>query len=548
VTAPSTRCLNCKAPIRFQPGAGSRLCHFCDTVNLVREQTISVPQKELQIDEVFLSLQQGLVQDALGLADKILASGQGTVRLKFYRAQAMFVAGRAQEAVYHLVDLTGEDAPLLLRADIHAQLAEILWAVGRQEEALAAAEKALGLVPGHPVAALVKVRWLLVQNRLEAAGRLAEETLRELQKPPRITFPPPPLKFWLLLARIHFSAGRMKKTVEWLENMLLSQAYAPLAAVAEALTLLGRAMFGLEGGRSSARELLRSAVILDGHEREAGKFLKEVLEREGENWPGELELIEKQREQLWQGMLSVLSQQVKLSADQQDRSSPIEILGHNADSRVDMLQKVAGLLGFEQYDRGTLYPLKTLDDFCRWLEAARARRLVSRLRYERQEKDRLERLRQLHKKSSSTQPRSAQVPVRRRSGLKIWFWTSIALLLTLGSVSFAAWGDRWLCEFHGRLRAVECDRQGRECWLVVDGGEEARNHHQKSQLLPPWKRWYVLWRDQKLSQEGIWYFPLNLLWWRTKPDVFRPCIGGEVGKQSFNLLPRCLKNIGENPP
>ena len=125
---PPARCMGCKAPIQFQPGAGSRLCPFCGYVNLVREQRLAVPPLELHTDEVFDRLQRGKLTQTIKEADKLLDPENQSIRLTFYRACALYGLGKIDDAIYTLIDLTGQEAPLALRADTHSYLARALLA------------------------------------------------------------------------------------------------------------------------------------------------------------------------------------------------------------------------------------------------------------------------------------------------------------------------------------------------------------------------------------------------------------------------------------
>ena len=174
MTKVRTRCMSCEAPIQFRPGAGSRLCPFCGSVNLVREQLISVPEIELKTDGVFRLLGRGRLEKALEQAELALEAAGGHTRLDFYRACTLFELGRSQEAVYLLIDLTGTEAPVQLRADIHAKLAEALLSTDRLDEAEESTNRAQELLEGHPTARFIQARILMKRGELVSstgAGR-----------------------------------------------------------------------------------------------------------------------------------------------------------------------------------------------------------------------------------------------------------------------------------------------------------------------------------------------------------------------------------------
>ena len=234
-----TRCMSCEAPIQFQPGAGSRLCPFCGSVNLVREQLISVPEVELKTDGVFRLLGRGRLEQALEQAERALASIGNHTRLDFYRACTLFELGRSQEAVYLLIDLTGTEAPLRLRADIHAKLAEALLFTDRLDEASKSVTQALELLDGHPTARFIQARILMRRESLVEAIGVLEDTLPQLERRWKITFPPPRCVILLLLARLFIKSNQHHRAFAPLENILIQETAAPLHVVAEAARLLG---------------------------------------------------------------------------------------------------------------------------------------------------------------------------------------------------------------------------------------------------------------------------------------------------------------------
>ncbi len=537
-----SRCLRCGAPIQFQPGAGSRLCPFCDTVNLVREQRVAAPRKELQTDEVFLLLQKGNPEEALLAAERIISTSRSTPRLGIYRAQALLALGRISEAVYALIDLTGEDAPRPLRADVHALLAEALWTAGRKKEAAESVEKSLHLLAGHPAAVLVKVNLLLEEDRSEAALALTAKAIGDLGKPWKITFPPPSWKFILVLARLQSRTGRAAQAIETLENMLLRLLSAPLPAIAEAFRRLGWAYMNQEPTGTHGLEFIRFSIFLEGTGAAAEQVLVSALEKIGGDLKEQVQQLEGRRSEVMGELCTNLARFGKWPADGLNPNAELKVLGSEPDSRVDKLEQVARLLGIGDFDRGSLYPLQTVEEFYRWIQAGRGRSFLQRFRSDRLDKERLAKLQQVRQQWEPLGDERGADEGSGRSSRRILRWLLISGLVALVLVVFALaiLGDRLLNAFSGRLLAIDCGPSRADCWLLIDAGEEGRQRYlRNSEESSAIKRWINSWLDQGLRQDGVIYYSLDFPWGRMDFERYKACLGRSVEKQRFRLGLEC---------
>ena len=548
--APS-RCSQCQAPIQFRPGAGSRLCPFCNTINLVREQTVAVPSLELQIDQVFALIQGGQAQQAVQLAQKLQQESRSTPRLEFYRALALLETGKTSEAVYALIDLTGEEASQPLRADFHALLGEALHSADRNTEALEAVEKALQIMPGHPAAALTRAHILLQAGKLGEAARLVEQTLETLAQPWKISLPPSPARGWILLAHIYGMAERPRKVIEALENLLVRDSGADLAIVAEALVLLGWNTLKVEPHSESALEFIRLGALIDtDNQHGALQLLQAALEKGGGDMGAELAALQAKRDEGLaeiRQVMSLVSSNIDIT--QIEPRASMKLLGEEPDRRVDILQQAADRLKISTYDRGTLYPLKDFESFRRWLVAWRARNYLVHIKHEQLERQRKNKLMAVHQVQ---QARAAGKEIgrrlkqrRQRTGrrLKLWLLATVVAVLAGVAIFLAVYGDLLLDSFSGRLLRIDC-RPDSACSLVVDTGAAGEKRYQRRFSSSAWQRLFARWLDQRVGRDGLVTYPLDLPCSSPAADDFRPCLGKTIHKHRFHLLPVCGGRAG----
>ncbi len=549
-----TRCMSCEAPIQFQPGAGSRLCPFCGSVNLVREQLISVPEIELQTDGVFRLMGRGRLEQALEQADKAIESAGSHTRLDFYRACILFDLGRSQEAVYLLIDLTGTEAPLQLRADIRAKLAEALLLTDRLDEAMESVNRALDLLEGHPAARFIQARILTRQDRLTEAIGVLEDTLPRLERRWKITFPPPRCVILLLLARLFIKNNQHHKAFAPLENILIQETAAPLHVVAEAARLLGLNYVTSLDSREEGLTLIRHGAMLDPENR-LGLLdaLRNAVSQAQGNVSEEMESYQERRREI----LSEI-QQAFLLVDGVSISDPAQVtpqleiatLGPNPDVRTDRLEEAAQRLKLKTFDRGTLYPLKTIEDFRRWVVAWRMRDYLRKLKrdeIEQERKVKLKAAREVTATRATYHRQKERLATRhtdeRRRRRRILRWSLLAALglLVLLTVYLAVVGDRLLERFEGRLSRIECPADGSACILHVAAGRAGRGRYRDRQEGSFFRRLLGKWLDRRVQADGTILYPLDFPLGRIPAEGFRDCLGKRIRKDRFSFTPECEK-------
>jgi tetratricopeptide (TPR) repeat protein len=552
VSKPRTRCTGCQAPIQFQPGAGSRLCPFCGYINLVREQRVAAPALELKTDEIFHLIQRGELDKALRQAEELLDPGVQSVRLAFYRACTLFEMGQVTEAVYTLIDLTGLDAPQHLRADTHARLAEALFAADRKEEALESVERCTKLVEGHPDAQYTHAKILLEFGRLGEAAKVLEETLPSLGKRWKITFPPRPSSLLMMLARIYIKDKRSSKVTIPLENLLLQDTAAPLPMIAEAIHLLGVNYMELRRDKEEGLTLIRQSALLDPENR-LGLLdsLKKAVEWCGGDVQSEIRNCSAKRKEVMTEIKEVFLVVDGLMVDPGAMNSETKLssLNVDADKRTDILQAAAHRLGLRQFDRGTLYPLETMEDFRRWVVAWRAREYIRRLKREELEEERITKLKaalEVRQTRATFHRQRERVEDKRRTGrrraLRISLYSLSGLLVT-ALVFFVVFGDRWLDQFTGRLIKIEClgEAEGPPCTLHVSTGKVGRNRYRDRTASDSFlTRLLSSWLDQRVQKDGLLLYPLGFPWGDVPADRFKPCFGKPISKTRFSFAPVCV--------
>lgn len=554
MSRPHMRCMGCRAPIQFQPGAGSRLCPFCGYINLVREQRVAVPTIELRTDEIFALMQRGNLEEAQRQADDLIGAGIESYRLAFYRACVMFESGKVTEAVYTLIDLTGMEAPKQLRADTQALLAEALFAAERDEEALEATVRCLGLYENHPGALHTKAKILIEAGKIPEAIQVLEECIPTLSRRWKITFPPRPSSLLILLARCYIKAGRPGKSLVPLENLLLQDTAASLPTVAEAISLLGISYIETRPDREEGLALVRQAALLDPQNR-MGLLtnLQTAIEKGGGDADAELGgLAEKRAE-----VLAEIRQVFRIAditvddggnADALPAETSLRSLDQDSDRRTDLLESSAHRLDLSYFDRGTLYPLQSLEDFRRWVVAWRARDYIRLLKHSRLEESRITRLKAAHEfqqgRASFHRQRERLQRKRgsRRHGKLRWIMLGIAGLALMGLVFLTVFGDRLLDSFEGRLVRIECrgNGNGPPCTLYVATDRAGvKRYRRRTSSNSPLTRLVSSWLDQRVQKDGLLSYPLDFPWGDIPADSFTSCRGKQVFKEKFSFSPRC---------
>lgn len=545
-----TRCMSCEAPIQFRPGAGSRLCPFCGAVNLVREQLISVPEIELKTDGVFRLLGRGRLEQALQQAERAVESVGSHTRLDFYRACVLFELDRSQEAVYLLIDLTGTEAPLQLRADIHAKLAEALLLTDRLDEAMDSVNRALNLLDGHPAARFIQARILMRQDRLVEAIGVLEDTLPKLERRWKITFPPPRCVILLLLARLYIKSNQHHKAFAPLENILIQETAAPLHVVAEAARLLGLNYVTSLDSREEGLTLIRHGAMLDPENR-LGLLdaLRNVVSQVQGNVSEEMQSYQERRNEI----LSEI-QQAFLLVDGVPISDPNQVtpqleiatLGPSPDVRTDHLEEAAQRLKLKIFDRGTLYPLHTIEDFRRWVVAWRMRDYLRKLKRNEIEAERRTKLKAVREVTANRatyhrhKERLAdkQTDKRRRRILRGSLLSALGLLVLL-VVYLSLVGDRLLDRFEGRLSRVECPDDGSACTLYIAAGKAGRIRYRDRQEGGFFTRLLGKWLDRRVQKDGTILYPLGFPLGSIPADGYRQCVGKRIHKDRFGFTPEC---------
>ena len=547
-----TRCMSCEAPIQFQPGAGSRLCPFCGSVNLVREQLISVPEVELKTDGVFRLLGRGRLEQALQQAELVIESVGSHTRLDFYRACTLFELGRSQEAVYLLIDLTGTEAPLQLRADIRAKLAEALLMTDRLDEAEESVNRALELLEGHPTARFIQARILMRRGDLVRAIDVLEDTLPEISRRWKVTFPPHRSVLLLLLARLFIKSDQHHKAFVPLENILIQETAAPLHVVAEAARLLGLNYLTSLDSREEGLTLIRHGAMLDPENR-LGLLdaLRSAVSQVQGNVTEEVENFQQRREEILSEIQQAFLLVDGVAVDDPSHITPefeVASLGPSPDIRTDRLEEAAQLLKLKIFDRGTLYPLLTIEDFRRWVVAWRLRDYLRRLKRDEIEADRKTKLKAarevtadravFHRQKERLADQEAVVKTRRRSVLRWSLLAAVALLAFL-VVYLAVVGDRLLDQFKGRLTRIDCPADGSACTLHIAAGKNGRARYREREEGGWTARLLGKWLDRRVQKDGTILYPLDFPVNDIDAEDYKSCVGKRIKKTRFSFTPEC---------
>jgi tetratricopeptide (TPR) repeat protein len=549
--------MRCEAPIQFQPGAGSRLCPFCGSVNLVREQLISVPEIELKTDGVFRLLGQGRLEQALEQAEKIHESIEPHTRLDFYRACVFFELGRSQEAIYILIDLTGTEAPLQLRADIHAKLAEALLSTDRLNEAMESVTRAMELQDGHPTARFIQAWILMRRENLVEAIRVLEDTLPQLERRWKITFPPPRCAILLLLARLFIKNNQHHRALAPLENILIQETAAPLHVVAEAARLLGQNHMSSLDSREEGLALIRHGAMLDPENR-LGLLdaLRNAVSQAQGNASEEMESFRERRDEILSEIQQAFLLVDGIPIEDPGQVTPkleIATLGPNSDIRTDNLEEAARRLKLKTFDRGTLYPLRTIEDFRRWVMAWRMRDYLRNLKCNEIEAERKLKLKAAREVTTTraTYHRQKkrltdkQTKKRHRRALR-WSLISALLALALLVVYLTLVGDRLLDRFEGTLTKIECPAAGLPCTLHIATGDAGRARYRDREEGSAVTRLLSRWLDRRVQADGTILYPLGfpLGTIPAAAAAYKKCAKKQIRKDRFSFTPKC-KDQGE---
>ncbi len=542
-----TRCMRCEAPIPFQPGAGSRLCPFCGAVNLVREQLIAAPQIELKIDEVFRLYQTGQRQSALELAETLLQTTTDNFRLAFYRGCILGALGRREDAIYALIDLTGMEGPGHLRADAQAELAGALLAADRVEEAIQATDRCLELQDGHPRGCLLRAQALSRNGQGEPALKLIDDTLARLDRSFRVTFPVRRCDALLLRAAIEQQLERHDDAATTLEELILTDTAAPLPVLRSCARMLGRNYLEHAVSSTAALELLRLSAMLDPENRHGMlDDLRAAAQRAGSDFRQELDEFKQARADLLGEIRATLARDIpeqSLKPELITADLDLTLLAPAPDARTDRLEQAAERMQLGRFDRGTLYPLRTIEDFRRWLVGWRLRERVAVLRRNKADIHRILKLKEVRGQTDSAgRPPLPQPAGRPRRRWLVWLLSLLGGGLLLAAVFIALVGDRFLDQFEGQLIKVDCigDQGQPPCTLHVATGAAGRQRYQaREQATGLTDQLWHGWSDARVQADGTILYPLSLPWGELDADDYRPCVGKPIAKLRFTLAPIC---------
>jgi hypothetical protein len=516
---------------------------------LVREQLIAAPPIELKVDEVFRQYQNGHLQAALELANRLSDAITDNFRLSFYKASILLDLDRSEDAIYALIDLSGAEAAAPLRADAQAKLAEGLLQASRIDEGIQAAKRSLELLDGHPTGCLHLARGLMESGELKEALKVTQDTLGLLDRPLRITFPPKRHALLLLQAELYSRLENHDKAGTTLENLLTNDSEAPLPVVRHAVKLLSRNYLDHALSHTAALELLRLGAMLDPENR-AGLLdgLRAATERAGGSFSEELETFKMAREELMAEIRSALAQSdakqalkpALISAD-----LDLTLLGPDPDGRIDLLERSAERLQLAVFDRGTLYPLRTIEDFRRWVVAWRLRDRVVQLQQNKVEIHRILQLKEVRDLAQSTEIKPKARPLltnRKRRRWLTWLLCVLGAAILFAGLFLYLAGERYLDHFQGNLVKIACvgedDRP--PCSLHVATGEKGRKRYRARHLKEGWlSKRLATWLDGHVQADGTLEYALALPWADMDPKDFRPCIGKSIAKMRFTLRPFC---------
>ena len=540
------RCMRCEAPIPFSPGAGSRLCPFCGTINLSREQEIAAPPLELKIDEIFRLLQLGQQKSALEQAERMMQSITDNYRLAFYRASILLDMGRNEDAIFALIDLGGMDGPSALRADGQAKLAEALLASQRVEEAQQAAERCLELMDGHPPGCYMLARTLMEKGQNDQALRLLKDTISRLDRTWRITLPIRPTMYRLLMARIQEHQNKPQESIDTLQDLLLQNPSTAINTVARATRMLGLALLKQKDKEPAAQDLLTQASMLDPENRlKLLDALKQACEVNGVDMASALEEFREQRAKLLREIQSALATDDEQGArpEQLTPEMDLTLIHQDADLRCDRLERAALRLNLPRFDRGTLYPLRNIEDFRRWVAAWRLRMRLLALRQAWAKSNRLHGLHQAHEKIKKTNPGSRKKPLKRSNKRPPWTHWVIAIL-SLGILAMLTFffmaGDRYLDQFKGKLVKIECAEDGTACALAVATGQAGMKRYKEAKEFPNAPEgWWKQWQHGHIEADGLLHYSLSFAWGDLDAKRYQPCLGKPIAKLPFTLSPLC---------
>lgn len=543
-----SRCSVCHAPVLFQPGTGARRCAFCERISIVREQRISVPAAELMIDEVFHRFQKQQYEEALAMIRQV-DQGENSPRLIFYRACILLAMDKTKDASYLLIDLIGMDSSRELRADVNAKLAEALLRTNRFDEAIQAGQRGLKLVPGHPSCQLVMAQILAASNRLVEAIERLEKLIPILDKPMKVSFPPSRPRTMLFAAQLLYRNGEIQKACSWVETLLHQETAAPIALVLATIGLYAQILCDLQTNPMSASKDPQGS---QSHDSEVFALLARLTSQLGPNdEPSLQEILSKvpkphismvlpdigtQRAENSKNLREVLGAMVGWTGDLWD-------LGADPDSRCDQLERAARDLRVFRFDRGTLYPLRTSQDFARWIACWKFREGFFQIKKSIDDANRLEQLRQIHAKERQLKKTSTStLPIKKSKRSTQWIVVGLVLsLVAILGVFVAVAGDRFLDEFQGRLIRIDClgENGTGPCMLYMDGGKPAQERYLTNTTTKGWRSWFHRWLDKRVSSDGTIIYPLSFPWGDIKFEIYNACIGKEIVKSSFSLTPEC---------
>jgi hypothetical protein len=322
--------------------------------------------------------------------------------------------------------------------------------------------------------------------------------------------------------------------------------------VAEAARLLGFNYIESRKNKEEGLSLIRHGAMLDPTNR-LGLLdaLSQAVEQVGGNVQDEIRSLTERRKEI----LAEIRQVLQLAEDMPRPVSgdlvpqmQLSVLNADPDKRTDLLEATAKRLGMTTFDRGTLYPLDTLEDFRRWVVAWRLRDFIRRLKREEAEEERIVKLKAARevKDGRSTFHRQRERLTksrrfRRRRHILLLAGVSLLVSLCLVILFLAIAGDRFLDRFDGTLRKVVCqDIKGTPpCVLIVDAGEDGILRYQDRSSDAWLTRMVSGWLDAHVQEDGTLHYSLALPWGTIPVKDYWPCLGKPISKSRFSFRPVC---------
>ncbi|MFC1655035.1 hypothetical protein ACFL2F_04445, partial [Myxococcota bacterium] len=226
----------------------------------------------------------------------------------------------------------------------------------------------------------------------------------------------------------------------------------------------------------------------------------------------------------------------------------IASLGSSPDIRTDRLEEAARPLKLKIFDRGTLYPLRTIEEFRRWVVAWRMRDYLRRLKREELEADRKTKLKAVrevtanraifHRQKERLADQEATIKYQRRHFLR-WSLLSTLAILAFLVVYLAVVGDRLLEGFEGTLTKIDCPADGSACTLHIAAGEAGRARYRDREEGGWTARLLGKWLDRRVQKDGTIFYPLAFPVSDIDAEDYRKCAGKRIHKSRLSFTPKC---------